>query len=184
MAFPTSPVDGHRYLDYTYSSTLDSWEKTPKGTVLNRFLEYDTTARNITSVQPTYTDGMIWTEMQCAGKSVLEILLKVNGRNDYTSSWGGIYTELQYRIDDGSGYGSYISFGTSGFDLSMVQDGSSIESRVYPIRFDTSSYAAPFKIQFKNRHAVYTDGSTARLNTSNASSSYFRSLIQVTEFAV
>jgi hypothetical protein len=183
MAFPTSPVDGQRYQDYTYSLTTGAWEKTPKGTILTFFKQTDTGIRNITAVYSTFADSLTWNEMICAGLSRLEILLKVNGRNDEASSWGGIFTKLLYRIDTGSGYGSYTDLGHSGYDLSMVTGGSSIESRVHPLTMDMSAYDRPFKIQFKTQHAVYTSGTTARINDTTSDTN-FKSSLRITEIAV
>jgi hypothetical protein len=81
-------------------------------------------------------------------------------RND-SSSWGGGYFILEYRIDAGA----WQRVGNSGYDLSMTNGGDSIGSYSNSFYFDFSSRAADFGIEFRWLFRSY-DG-TLHLNGSN-----------------
>lgn len=136
--------------------------------------EYDTAKRSFGS---GWANGKTWTERSFRGGSNVSLFLSIPCRNDSTS-WGGLYTEVQYSLNNGS----WVSLGHSGHDGVMgnkasliltytkqflVLDGDQIPSNDYTLR-----------IRF--RHRSY-DGTSYVNQLHNSSNSRFGTVLRLTE---
>lgn len=128
--------------------------------------QYDDATRNFGSGD--FTDGKVWDAItDCRPGSKFDISISIPMRNDSTS-WGGAYTELLYKIPESEVYTDWVSMGNSGYDGVMVNGSATILT--YNRRFILYPHnVAPrknkYSIQFKFRHRSY-DG-TLTINGSH-----------------
>lgn len=181
MAFPVSPVDGQRYQEYTYDTTIGAWDKTPNGSVLTYYKEVDSLSRTFGT---SYSDGVTWPVMACKGGSIIDGKARVVARNtvDYVN-WGGGFTAFYYKYDllDGAGYTGWILIGDTGFDVVMKTAAGGIDSGTYPFDIDFTAIDKPFNLQLKNQHRAYQN--TLTINSSHEASGQMFSSLTMKEIA-
>lgn len=143
-----------------------------KGTITNSYTEIDTTSRTFTTV---WAAGMTWTDQKYEGNSKLLVLLYIPARNNSTS-WGGGYVELQYRINGGA----WVSIGSSGYDQVMANGVAMIGSNTYHFLLDNLP-TEPCTVGFKTLHKAY-DG-TLLINDSHELTAQFASRLTTIEIS-
>lgn len=117
--------------------------------------QHDSTTRTYTN--GNFADGMTWQAItECKPGSSFDVDIAIPMRNDSTS-WGGGYTEVLYKIPESTVYTDWISMGNSGYDGVMVNGNGAILT--YNRRFLLTPTVAPvytdYSIQFKFRHRSY-----------------------------
>jgi len=123
----------------------------------------------------------------CQSGSLLHISYYVPARNDSTS-WGGMYTELQIRFNEGT----WQSLGSSGYDGGVMRNGqASIGSYYQTILIDpaqTSAFSVQFRFYFRSydgtagvnngiNHDINVTSSTATLMSGNNGQQHFTHIV-------
>lgn len=121
--------------------------------------QYDSTTRSY--INGNFADGMTWNAIEnCKPGSYFDISIGIPCRND-TTGWGGLYTDIIYKIPESTVYTDWISMGNSGYEGVMYNGAAAIAT--YNRRFLLQPSVAPtnslYSIQFKFRHRSY-DGTT------------------------
>ena len=128
----------------------------PHHFINNIVKQYDDQTRNFDNTD--FQDGKTWDSItNCRPGSTFDITISIPMRNDSTS-WGGAYTELLYKIPESAVHNDWISMGNSGHDGVMVNGSETILT--YNRRFLLAPHSiAPnrtkYSIQFKFRHRSY-----------------------------
>lgn len=91
-----------------------------QGVSTNFYADIDSTTRNVGT---SWTLGRTWTNWGKKPNSYVILYMNVPARND-TTNWGGLYTDVQYSVNNGASWGS---LGVTGYDGGIMDNGS------YPI---------------------------------------------------
>lgn len=115
-----------------------------------RFEHSRTSGANLGGTNRSFTDIMQTSDWSLPAKSRCNVYIHVPCRND-TTSWGGMYTRLYYRVNSGS----WISMGDSGYSAVMNDGYYQIAYYANEFTLDFSSITSNFTLGFLVSCAPY-----------------------------